>query len=110
LDTAAAQALLAQPLPEYAAKTRLARQIAASCDGLAFNDRMLLALSAARPDTAGGRLEAMRSAPGIALATDVEIRSFQARHGVEIGADDLCAAGRDELARQTAISALLTAS
>ena len=110
LSSNAARNLLAQPLPEYAAKLRVARQIAASCDRYAFNLQMQVALSAARPDTAGGRLQAIRQSPGIELATDIEIRSFQARHGLEIGASDLCAAGDREVSEQTGISALLVAS
>ena len=110
LSTSAAQNMLAQPLPEYAAKLRIARQISASCERYEFNDQMQVALSAARPDTAGGRLQAIRQGPGIALATDVELRSFQAKHGVDISSANLCAAGDREVAEQTGISALLVAS
>lgn len=110
LNAPSAQNMLAQPLPEYAAKLRIARQIAASCDRYDFNDQIQVALSSARPDTAGGRLAAIRQSPGIELATDVEIRSFQAKHGVDINAPDLCAAGDREIAEQTGISALLVAS
>lgn len=110
ISSTAAQNMLAQPLPEYAAKLRLARQIAASCDRYEFNDQMQVALSAARPDTAGGRLNAIRQRAGIELATDVELRSFQAKHNVEIGTSDLCTEGDREVAEQTGISALLVAS
>jgi len=110
LSSSAVRNLLAQPLPEYAAKLRVARQIAASCDRYDFNSQMQVALSAARPDTAGGRLQAIRQSAGIELATDIEIRSFQARHGLEISGNDLCAAGDREVSEQTGISALLMAS
>ena len=109
LSGTAALNMLSQTLPVYAAKLRLARQIAASCERYDFDEATLVALSAARPDTARGRLQAIRNAPGIEVATDVEIRSFQARHGVEIGASDLCTAGDAEVAAQSGISALLIA-
>lgn len=110
VDGVAAQKMLAESLAVYGAKLRMARQIALSCERYEFNDQMQVALSAARPDTADGRLQAIRQASGIDLASDVETRSFQARHGVEVGVDNLCAAGDREVAEQTGISALLVAS
>lgn len=107
LNTPAIQSLMAQPLPEYAAKMRVARQIALSCDQLAFNERVVAAISAARPDTSQGRLEAIRQQAGISLATDVELRSFLAKHNVSVDAENLCAAGAQEMNEQTAISAFL---
>ena len=109
LATPAAQNMLAQPFPEYAAKLRLAQQIADSCGRYDFSRDMQVALGAARPDTANGRLVEFRYLGGTDLATDVEIRSFQAKHGVEVGVDNLCAAGDREVAEQTGISALLIA-
>jgi len=110
LDTPAVQNILSQPFPEYAAKLRIAQQIAASCDRYDFNMDMQVALSAARPDTANGRLIEFRQVRGVELAKDVETRSFQAKHGVVVGVDNLCAAGDREVAEQTGISAFLQAS
>lgn len=107
LDTPGAQALLAMPLPEYGARIRLARQIAADCGRYAYNDQMQVAVGAARPDTAGGSLEALRQRGGIDVATDVATRSFQARHRVTVGASDLCAAGDAEFAEGSPIGVLL---
>ena len=110
LDSPVVQNILSQPFPEYAAKLRIAQQIAASCDRYDFNMDMQVALSAARPDTANGRLIEFRQVRGVELAKDVETRSFQAKHGVVVGVDNLCAAGDREVAEQTGISAFLKAS
>jgi len=110
LSTPALQNILSQPFPEYAAKLRIAQQIAASCDRYDFNMDMQVALSAARPDTANVRLIEFRQVRGVELAKDVETRSFQAKHGVVVGVDNLCAAGDREVAEQTGISAFLQAS
>lgn len=107
LTDPAVQSLVTLPLPEYAAKIRLARQIAVSCPRYAFDDRLLAQMSRARADAATGMLGEFRQRSGVALASDVEVRSFQARHGVEVGVSDLCEAADRELAEGTAISAPL---
>jgi hypothetical protein len=110
LNSAGAQELLALPLPEYAAKIRLARQVAADCPRYSYNDQLQVDLSAARPDTARGSLEALRQRGGIDLATDVEMRSFQAKHRLTVGASDLCDAADAEVAQGTAIGVFLVSA
>ncbi len=105
----AAKKMLAESLPVYGAKLRLARQIPLSCERYEFNDQMRLALSAARSNRADDRLQVIRQASGLDLASDVKTQSFQARGWVEVGVDNICAAGDREVAEQTGISALLVA-
>lgn len=102
-----ARALLSDPFPEYAAQVKVAQQIGLSCPRYSFDNELHVALTAARPDTSQGSLVAIRNTAGIELATDVEARAFQARHGVVIGQSDLCAAGDAERARGSGIGALI---
>ena len=101
------QALLALPLPEMSAKIRMAQRIASDCDRYAMNADLLRAIPLARPDAADGALEAIRARAGMDLLTDVEIRSFQARHNVTVGQDNLCSAADWERANGSAIGTLL---
>lgn len=101
------QALLQLPLPEMSAKIRMAQRIAADCDRYAMNADLLRAIPQVRPDAADGALEALRARAGMDLFTDVETRSFQARHGVVVGQDDLCAAADTEVSGGTSIGTLL---
>lgn len=107
ISAPAMQSLLALPLPEMSAKLRMAQTIARTCPRFALDRDLLDALPIARPDAAARSIEAARARGGIELFTDVEIRSFQARHDVVVGQNDLCAAGDAEIAAQSAISALL---
>ena len=61
----------------------------------------------ARNEEGRGSLTAASLRNAIELETDVSGRSFEAKHGVDLTSDDLCAAGDAEVLEGSGISALL---
>jgi hypothetical protein len=106
-DDPAVQKLFSQSTPMYYANLNLANQIAQSCARYDYDAELDFRLNEARNEVGRGSLAANAQRTAIELETDVARRSFQARHGVEIGVDDLCAAGDAEVLEGSAISALL---
>jgi hypothetical protein len=106
-DDPAVQKLFTQSTPMYYSDLSLANQIAQSCARYNFDAALDLDLNEARNEAGRGSLSAISQRAAIEIETDVGKRSFEVRHGVEIGADDLCAAGDAETLEGSALSALL---
>ena len=107
MDDPAVQQLLGQSIPEYYGSLALANDVAFSCPRYTIDAALDAQVSDARNAVGRGSLAAGMQAAAIDLERDVSLRSFEAVHGVEVGLDDLCAAGDAEVARQSALSALL---
>lgn len=105
-DPTATAALLAMPETQFFAQSELARQIAARCPTIGFNQRFSNAVAAQR---FGAEVDARRAANqgAFSLELDVGSRSLQARHGVALTEVDLCPIGEGELAAKTGLSAVL---
>ncbi|MFT6073513.1 MAG: hypothetical protein ACJAZ1_000419 [Yoonia sp.] len=106
-DDLAVQKLFTQSTPMYYADLSLANQISQSCARYNYDAALDLELNEARNEVGRGSLSAISQRAAIEIETDVGKRSFEVRHGVEIGADDLCAAGDAETLEGSALSALL---
>ncbi len=107
LDDPAVQKLFNMSTPQYYASLTLANQIARNCARYSYDAALDSALNEARNEVGRGSLSANSQRAGIELETDVSQRSLEVKHGVELGADDLCAAGDAEVLEGSAISALL---
>lgn len=105
-DPTATAALLALPESQFFAQSELARQIADRCATVGFNQRFSNAVAAQR---FGANLDTVRAANrnALALEMDVGTRSLQARYDVAFNEADLCAIAQGELARKSALSAVL---
>ena len=101
------QKLFSQSTPAYYANLTLATQIAQSCARYDYDAALDFQLNEARNEVGRGTLSAIAQRDAIDIESDVAKRSFQARHGVEVGANDLCAAGDAETLEGSALSALL---
>ena len=106
-DDPAVQQLFGMSTPVYYANLNLANQIAQSCGRYSYDTTLDLQLNEARNEVGRGSLAAISQRNAIDLETSVAVRSFQARHDVAVGVDDLCAAGDAEVLEGTGLSALL---
>ena len=106
-DEPAVQQLYTMSIPEYYATLTLAQRVAQGCERYSYDTGLDVDLNDARNEVGRGSLSASGLNTAIELETDVSARSFAARHGVELGTDDLCAAGDAEVLEGTALSALL---
>jgi hypothetical protein len=106
-DDPAVQKLFSQSTPLYYADLSLATQIAQSCARYSYDAALDFQLNEARNEVGRGSLSAISQRDAIDIESDVAKRSFEARHGVEVGVDDLCAAGDAEALEGSALSALL---
>jgi len=106
-DDPVVQKLFTQSTPAYYANLTLATQIAQSCARYDDDAALDFQLNEARNEVGRGSLSAIAQRDAIDIESDVAKRSFQARHGVEVGANDLCAAGDAETLEGSALSALL---
>ncbi len=106
-DDPVVQKLFTQSTPMYYADLSLANQISQSCARYNYDAALDLELNEARNEVGRGSLSAISQRDAIDIETDVAKRSFQARNNVEIGVDDLCAAGDAETLAGSALSALL---
>lgn len=106
-DDPAVRALLAQPVPEYYADVRLAVQVARSCARYRFDTALDLAVNEHRSKHGRGSLAALSQRAAIDAMTDIHTRAFRAQYGVVPGEGDVCPAADAELARGSALSALL---
>lgn len=106
-DPTATAALLAQPDAQFIASSQIARQISDRCATIGFNQGFNDAVTVQR----FGAADVARSLAGNRNATDLEkdvgIRSLQARYNIDFNQADLCAVGEGELARKSALSAVL---
>lgn len=109
-DPTAVAALLATTDAQFFAQTALAQKVANACPSISFNDRFNQALIAHR--FGGGRrgLAAAANTRAIDLEEDVATRSLQARYDTPLTDTNLCAVGTGEIARKSALSAVLIAS
>lgn len=107
-DADATAALLALPEAQFFAQSELARQIADRCGTVGFNQRFANAVAVQR---FGANLDTLRAANRNALELEMDVgrRSLQARYDVDFNEADLCAIGEGELARTSALSAILLA-
>ena len=106
-DDPAVQRLFTQSTPEYYASLAIATQIAQGCARYGYDAALDAELNEARNAVGRGSLSAMSLSRAIELETDVAQRSFEVKHGVTLGASELCAAGDAETLEGTAVSALL---
>jgi len=106
-DDPVVQKLFSQSTPAYYANLTLATQIAQSCARYDYDAALDFQLNEARNEVGRGSLSAIAQRDAIDIESDVAKRSFQARHGVEVGANVLCAAGDAETLEGSALSALL---
>ena len=105
-DPTATAALLAMPETQFFAQSQLAQQIAGKCATIGYNQRFSDAVAVQRfGDEAAARRG--RNQNGLGLEVDVGQRSLQARYDTSFEAADLCAIGTGELARKSALSAIL---
>ncbi|MEP3637855.1 MAG: hypothetical protein ABJN14_11410 [Paracoccaceae bacterium] len=106
-DDQAVLRLFAQPIPEYYANLRLARNIAASCNRYRYDQSLDLQISERRNQEGRGSLAALRERSSIDAMTDIRTREFRAKYGVAPGEGDVCDAADQETAQETALSAVL---
>jgi hypothetical protein len=105
-DPTATAALLELPEAQFFAQSELARQIADRCTTVGFNQLFSTSVAAHR---FGANAETMRAANRNAgvLELDVGTRSLQARYDVAFNEANLCPIAEGELARKSALSAIL---
>jgi hypothetical protein len=106
-DSAATDALLRLSDVRFFAQTQLARQIADACPALTFNEPYNEEVIILRFGGANQRLVATANGRAVDLERDVATRSLQARYDVTFGDGNLCDVGAGEIARKSALSAVL---
>ncbi|WP_108815854.1 hypothetical protein [Loktanella sp. Alg231-35] len=106
-DDPSVQKLFTLSTPMYYASQNLASQVAQGCARYSYDSALDAQMNEARNEVGRGSLSANSLRRAIDLETDVAQRSFQAKHDVVLGSDDLCAAGDAETLEGSAISALL---
>lgn len=106
-DPTATAALLALPEAQFFAQMALAEQVGAACTSIAFNQSFSYALVAHRFGAGRRGLRAASNHRATELERDVAMRSLQARYDVTFDQGDLCAIGSGEIARKSALSAVL---
>ena len=106
-DDQAVLRLFAEPIPEYYANLRLARDIAASCDRYRFDQSLELQISERRNQEGRGSVAALRERVSIDVMTDIRTRELRAKYGVAPGEGDVCGLADQETAEETALSAVL---
>lgn len=106
-DDPAVQELFTMASTQYYANLTLANAVAMNCARYEYDADLDEALNEARNEFGRGSLSAFGLREAIEVETDVSKRSFEARHGVDVGTDDLCSAGDAEVLEGTALSAML---
>ncbi len=106
-DDPAVQKLFTMSTPEYYANLTLAQRVAQGCARYTYDAALDAELNEARNEMGRGSLSARGLTNAIEIETDVSTRSFSAKHGVDVRADDLCSAGDAEVLEGTGLSALL---
>ncbi|MEM8538215.1 MAG: hypothetical protein AAGF56_10175 [Pseudomonadota bacterium] len=107
LDDPAVQRLFTMSTPQYYATQAIANQVAQGCSRFTYDTGLDAQLNEARNEVGRGSLGANSQRDAIDLETDVSRRSFQAKHDIEFGTDDLCAAADAEILEGSALSAFL---
>ena len=103
----AVQKLFNLPTPQYFATLQLANRVAQNCVRYRYDAVLDAELNERRNEVGRGTLSARTLTTQIELENDVTQRSFQGKHGVELGADDLCPAADAETLENSALSAML---
>ncbi len=98
---------MANPVPEYYAEVGLAAQVAQACPRYRFDDALYAEMAARRSAAGEGDRAALGQRDAIEAMGDIRLREFRARHGTVPGQGDVCAAADAEIARGSALSALL---
>ncbi len=106
-DSTATAALLDLTDAQFFAQTQLARQVSDACATIGFNQRFNEALINHRYGGSNQRLVATANSRAVDLEKDVATRSLQARYDVVFDQESLCVIGNGEIARQSALSAVL---
>ncbi|MEL6571476.1 MAG: hypothetical protein AAFQ64_07455 [Pseudomonadota bacterium] len=107
-DPQAAAALRAQPAAQYAATVALAQTVANRCDIYRFNVALGQVVDAQRVAQGTGLATARTQVSAVELETDIATRNLLARYEVaELAGPDVCAVAAGEVARQSALGALL---
>ena len=106
-DDPAVQELFTMPSTQYYATLTLANAVASNCARYGYDADLDQSLNDARNEFGRGSLSAFGLREAIETEIDVSKRSFEAKHGVEVGTDDLCGAGDAEVLEGTALSAML---
>ncbi len=109
-DDPAVQKLYALSVAEYYANLRLASDIANSCDRYTFDQSLDLDINERRSAEGRGSISALRQRNSIDAMSDIRTREFRAKYGVAPGEGDVCDAADQEVAQQTALSAVLVPS
>jgi len=106
-DPTATAALLALPEAQFFVQMDLAQQVADACPTIAFNDSFHYALIAHRFGAGRRGLSAVANSRSADLERDVAARSLQARYDMTLDQGDLCPIATGEIARKSALSAVL---
>ena len=107
-DPEAVAALRAQPSAQYAATVALAQQVANGCAVYQYRVDLGRAIDAQRAATGSNLAVAQAQVLAVDLETDVATRSLLARYEVAaLEGPDVCAIAAGEVARRSALGALL---
>lgn len=107
-DPQAAAALRAQPAAQYAATVALAQIVANRCAIYQYNVALGRVVDEQRAAQGVGLATARTQVTAVELETDVATRNLLARYEVEaLEGPDVCAVAAGEVARQSALGALL---
>ena len=107
-DPQAAAALRALPATQYAATVALAQTVANRCATYGYNVPLGQVVDAQRTAQGKGLATARTQVAAVDLETDVATRQLLARYEVAaLEGPDVCAVASGEVARQSALGALL---
>lgn len=107
-DPQAAAALRAQPATQYAATVALAQTVANRCAIYQYNLPLGRVVDEQRTAQGIGLATARTQVAAVDLETDIATRNLLARYEVEaLEGPDVCAVAAGEVARQSALGALL---
>lgn len=107
-DPEAVAALRALQPAEYAATVALAQRVANACPVYKYDVALGQAIDAQRTATGTGLATARTQVTAVDLETDVATRSLLARYQIEqLAGPDICAVAAGEVARRSALGALL---
>ncbi len=110
-DPEAVAALRAQPAAQYAATVALAQTVANRCGAFDYRVSLGQAIDAQRVATGTNLAIARTQVTAVDLETDVATRSLLARYEVAaLEGPDVCAIAAGEMARRSALGALLVAA
>lgn len=103
----AVQKLYNLPVGDYYGTINLAKQVAQSCPRYRFDQAQDHQINEKRNAEGRGSVAALSQSGAVSVMSDVLKREFQARHGVTVGQDNLCAAADGEYSKNTALASVL---